>query len=830
MASERRLSVPGIVPSLCVVFLILSPFAPVACGAAASGRQWTVYLAQDKHLDYNWCGSTTEIELRMAALLDYYLDAAEQGRGRWNLDGTLWHEVYRRHRGPAGAARLHDAIRRGRIGYAGNYAVLLWGILDTETAIRACYDAVSIEQSTGVPARTALLMENPGMTWGIANVLTDCGYDFLARGIYWLRAESYNHRREPYPLFWWQAPNGKRILVRWDLYEDTKSWGGYAEGYCLSAMAGEKWDAFGLQSVGDRNSPETFAKRKQFIERTVERYEAYGRHYPISSILLLGTGWDNWTQTDDLSRFVERFNATSDGVVRLVDARYEDFFVAAEREIRERDLVVPTLRGSFGICWEEWAAHLAGPTAQFREAERLLRLAEAADALERMAGRDNDKARRLLGEGVTGLLKFAEHDFGGTDRWRAALSAGARASAVTQAMDVARSLAPEKTQRRSLPAGAFEPEETTFGWRDGRVVFDPRRCAIVSITDANAEEWVPAGHGAALGEFVLTRYHSRAKRDAVFPKPQASAGDVTVRKLLCRRAQLGVEILADFDCSGFHIDSTWFLHAAEPWIDITYRVRDGWTDAPQSVQFCFPFSLKAATYRYDAPGAILAAGPKDAGGDDLPGANPELFVGVTFAAADDGDRTALLVTPDTLLLRFGPEAVSTDGAFRGGMPAQITSMPMMNLTGNDHQFGQGGWRDWTFRYRLVLLNEPFDPVSAVREAQQFATPPFLQAPGRPPAVSGLAALDIDFSGGPLLAFKVGQDNERLVLRFWNVSNETAQGSLKVPAEWPAAELCDALERRQRTLDVRANGRVGFSAAPGEILTLALLPSRAVPAK
>ncbi|UCE47545.1 MAG: hypothetical protein JSW47_18345, partial [Phycisphaerales bacterium] len=196
---------------ICYVFLAILLAHSAVCKAKEKGRQWTIYLAQDKHLDYNWCGSTTEIELRMAALLDYFLDAASRNETCWNLDGTLWDEVYRRHRGETGSARLHDAIRRGRIGYAGNYAVLLWGILDTETAIRACYGAIPIEKSTGVSARTALVMENPGMTWGIANILTDCGFDFLGRGIYRLRAESYHQQRDPYPLFWWKAPNGKRI-------------------------------------------------------------------------------------------------------------------------------------------------------------------------------------------------------------------------------------------------------------------------------------------------------------------------------------------------------------------------------------------------------------------------------------------------------------------------------------------------------------------------------------------------------------------------------------------------------------------------------------------
>jgi len=185
---------------------------------------------------------------------------------------------------------------------------------------------------------------------------------------------------------------------------------------------------------------------------------------------------------------------------------------------------------------------------------------------------------------------------------------------------------------------------------------------------------------------------------------------------------------------------------------------------------------------------------------------------VTFAAASGGGRTALLLTPVTLLLRFGQNASNNQ--------TQITSMPMMNLTGNDWQFGQGGWNKWTFRYRIVLLDEKFDPVRVIQEAQQYATPAFLQAPGQSPAVPSLAALDIDFSGGPLLAFKVAEDNRRLILRFWNVLNRTAHGSLKQPDGWSQAEICDALERSVKPLDA-AEGRIRFSVEPLEILTIAL---------
>jgi len=152
MVDEKTSLKNSAISLLCQACLGLVLVFSVICQSAERSRQWTIYLAQDKHLDYNWCGSTTEIELRMAALLDYYLDVAERDKVRWNIDGTLWEEVYRRHRGQAGSARLHDAIRKGRIGYAANYAVLLWGILDTETAIRAFYGSIPIEKSTNVPA------------------------------------------------------------------------------------------------------------------------------------------------------------------------------------------------------------------------------------------------------------------------------------------------------------------------------------------------------------------------------------------------------------------------------------------------------------------------------------------------------------------------------------------------------------------------------------------------------------------------------------------------------------------------------------------------------
>jgi hypothetical protein len=783
--------------------------------AMARQRKWTIYLAQDKHLDYGWCGSPSEVEVRMAALVDDYLARAEQGTSRWNLDGTIWLDVYRRQRGQEGAQRLLNAIRAGQIGCAANYAVLLWGLMSTELAIRACYGSLPIAPA-GQPIQTALVMENPGMSWGVANILAACGMAYLGRGIYALRAESYAGERDPYPLFWWRAPGGQCLLVHWDLYAGTDTWGGYAEGFALARMAGENWDAFHVRAFPDRNSETVYRQRVRYIQQTIQRYEAYGDAFPISSILLLGTGWDNWTLTDDYAAFVRRFNAESDGQVHLVDACYADYFHAAAREIKEKGFEIPTLEGSFGIGWEEWAAHLAGLTADFREAERLLRQAEAAQALAALDGQADERAASAIAQGFNALLRYAEHDFGGCNRATAAISAGVRAAAAAEALSVGRALSP-------VPGGQDVPcltepadEALAFAWRGGRVQFDANRCAITSLVDEAGREWVPQGGTLALGEFVHSLYRAEDLSTAVLPDPLPSHADACLDHISCRRGAEGIEVRTEGARWGFACSTRWFWHAAHPWIDVTYELADGWSEAPQSVQFCFPLALERPAYHYDTAGAILAAGPVARGGHDLPGANSTLFAAQTFAAAHGmlagTPCGALLLAPDALLVRFGSPV--------GTAPAQIASMPMMNLTRNDWQFEQGGQRRWRFRYRLVLTASPYDPLQAIAEAQHLATAPYLQVPGAAPVVPGMAGLEIDFAGGPVLSCKQAEDGRRLILRLWNVLGRPVQGTLRLPQGFARAERCDALERRQADLPVDG-GRVTFAAGPQEIVTIAL---------
>jgi hypothetical protein len=790
-------------------------------------RSWTIYIAQDKHLDYNWCGATPEIETRMAALVDYYLDRAEAAEDRWNLDSTLWVEVYRRQRGEAGAARLLAAIREGRIGYAANHSVLLWGLLGTELAIRALYGALPVEEATGRPTPTVLVMENHGLPWGLASVFSAAGYPYVGRGTYTLRAETYAAERDPYPLFWWESPGGERVLVRWPPYVDTGKWGGYAEAFELIRLAGEQWDAYHLLDGIEPVSDEVYQGQVDYISETIAHYEAFGDDYPISSILLLGTGWDNWRRTAAYADFIARFNAESDGSVRLVNARYEDFFDVAQREIDERHLDLPTLKGTFGICWDEWVAHLAGPTAEFREAERLLRRAEASYALTSTRRAVDPRDLAALRQGFDALLRFAEHDFGGTDRARAALSAGVRAGAAAEAIAVGRALSPTPYGIPWPILDKCEASSFDFAWRGGTVRFDPERAVVVSLLDQRGREWIPED-GMGLGEFVTTRYAMEPQPTAVFPDALPLEAHTRVEHVTCRRGVEGIAVHSEGSRWEFRWATHWFFHADHDWIDIRYDLEEGWSEEPQAVRFCFPLALADAVYRYDTMGAIPIAGPAAEGGHDLPGANPALYAAQTFAAAWGTDRGALLLIPDAPLVQFGMEVDRTVFNPRVEQPANassraaIASVPMLNLTRNDWQFAQGGARCWTFRYRLILQNGPFDALGALREAQAFAVPPYLQVPGEAPTVPGLSEWQIDFSGGPVVALKTAEDGRRLVLRLWNVLEQPVSGSFVLPEGFERIEVCDALERALSEAAIH-DGRAYFTVQGHRIATLALSP-------
>ena len=56
----------------------------------APARPWTIYIAQDKHLDFGWIHPVEKVIERINMLSDYALDHLE----RWNFELSIWVEGY----------------------------------------------------------------------------------------------------------------------------------------------------------------------------------------------------------------------------------------------------------------------------------------------------------------------------------------------------------------------------------------------------------------------------------------------------------------------------------------------------------------------------------------------------------------------------------------------------------------------------------------------------------------------------------------------------------------------------------------------------------------
>ena len=143
---------------------------------------------------------------------------------------------------------------------------------------------------------------------------------------------------------------------------------------------------------------------------------------------------------------------------------------------------------------------------------------------------------------------------------------------------------------------------------------------MTSLVDPQGRQLVPQGSGLALGEFVHTRYEDAKSPGSVFPNIIPTAANAHTNRWSCSHGREGVEVVTEGRRWGFGFRVRWFFHETEPWIDVAYELEDGWSAAPQAVQFCFPLMLRRPAYRYDTAGAAWRAGSSDAGGDDLPGA------------------------------------------------------------------------------------------------------------------------------------------------------------------------------------------------------------------
>jgi len=748
-------------------------------------RPWTIYVAQDKHLDYGWIHPVEQVVERMNVLTDYHLAASERMGLRWNLDTSIWVEEFMRGRPKARVEHLLSALRSGRFEAGAFWLVPFPGLMSTEELLQSLSYARHLEDALGIPVRTASLQEVPSAPWGLATILAGAGFPYVVKGAYDLR-NPHLAERDPLPLFRWAGPDGSRVLVKWDVYAGTHTWGGYAEAYSLWRSA---------SGPGRFRQDATDEERIRLIEQTAARFEGYAS-YPFDAILLAGTGYDEYPQTTAVSEFIRWFNAQGWAYPRLVDATWSQFWSHIERQRRDGGADVPEVRGDWGSTWEEWPAQLAHLNTVYRRARATVMSAQTLTALAYRFDPDTHNSRaQALGAAWRGLLQFTDHNIGGItppmaddmrDRKAAYAYTAAReggralesglatlAASMPAAPDAQRRLVvvnPGGWSRAGLvevmvpdrgPYAVVDPAtgdplpcqlETRGVWPEHYLSFvapgvPPFGYLAFAVQGApgavELPEAAPSTPELENGFYRLAVDPAmgglRSVWDRVAGRELAEqAGEFSLNQFLhfsdgelralhvdaitARHGPVSSCLIVEASARGMKLRTTYTLYHTLRRIDIENELTKEATSEPQCSWFLFPFGIPGQRYHYDGPAAILRPGLQADGGDLLPGSGRTCVAVQSFVAASNDDFTVILATPDAHLVQFGRAILGDPTADSDPRQPLVLSTVMHNITRNDSAVDQGGNTHFAFRYILTSHAGPFSSSAALRHGSEAGRP------------------------------------------------------------------------------------------------------------
>lgn len=846
-------------------------------------RRWVLHVLSTMHTDVGY----TDLQEQTLEIHRRNLDAALARMDRtpdwvWTAECALQVLSYVENRSPAAGDALIAAIRAGRVGFQGLFANMLMGLLDHETAARLAWPAGQFARDHGLGFVSAQLTDVPGAPLTLPTVLAASGIRYLASGVNPDRALPLLPRDEAlrhgltgewtrYPqLYWWEGPDGSRVL----------HWRGHHYGDAVKLGFAETADAMS----------------RRLSDWLLADPVLLSAEYPFDTALLYGIDpHDNALMPERIIENVAEFRRRY-AYPRIVTGRAEDFFRDVERRYGGR---LPVRRGDTGTYWEDGAAAAAAELAAFRAAQLTARAVELLALWDSMieppdpAGterirRRTDERHHLWRE----LLLFGEHTWGAdvsvrapdtrqtVAQWaykRRFLDA-ARAAAREQLSDgllrIGRQTAPGRgrvvfnasTWARAdvarVPAGAGSafaldgvdlasidlpdgdaltviPDVPGLGYLtlterpragqpplpDGvgldaaaggfRIRLDATTGAIVSAVTPDGGELVAPSAWSGWNQVIHVRGGDRsalwtsAERGTLATPPELDLRQATLAGPV-RRERLpgiGVRLVAERRCPGLDaLVSTVTLYDTLPWIDIENRIIKPDTLDKEALYIAFPFPFAAPAVDVEVP-----LGRMRVERDQQPGACRDWYSHTHWVWLTEGDRGVLWSGPDTPLITL------TD-VFRGQWRRRIEPDGTLfawvahNYWHTNYPARQGG--ALTTRYRISPL-PPGDTAEPVRRGWAACDPLYVSASFDNPAAGRLLGRDrallLSDPRVHVVGAKPADDGEGAVLKLLEVG-----GGARTVDVWPAAcrfalaRRCSLVEMNQESLAVGADGRASIA--------------------
>jgi len=747
---------------------------------------------------------------------------------RWTFEVARPVYEFLREARPEEAADLVRLVAAERLSVTGGY-LNSTQLVGSRELIRS-YAGTDRLRRIGIPVRVVQHADINGLPWGTVQAMTQAGLDVLVMAL------NPNHGRPPFEqptAFWWEGPDGSRVLAWLSLhYGLAETWGLLDDD--MAGVAGP-------------------------LAETVARLEERD-DYPFDFMVLHATDDNGWP-TRHAADGVRAWNQAHPDRP-MSTATIDQAMDRARTQAATASL--PVWRGE----WADWWAHGHGSSADevavSRSAGSLIHAAESALAIARLesgakpAGERRAAWRRdplrvrteaetveAIDEVYDDLALFSEHTWGADESVSRPDSTftrshwNAKAGFAFAAHDGARELAVEALWRlgaigpRSggdsllvfnphpdartavlrrdiddverdvvvhevpgfgvvrIPLPATAPVSTRAGsileTERFRIVVDPARGGVVSLIDRSLGwDLVDDAAMVALGALIVESVDSdvdhplvRGGRDHFRPEtPGPSFERVTARGDGVPVVEHGQGWSAiSWTMAAPTVPEVRFrvvVHEGMPGVRLTARVMKEEQLAPEGVYIAFPFALPDPTFWLETAGAVFRADT-----DQLPDTCRDWYSIQNAVGISDGRRSVLWTTDDAPLVQLG-RIHTGEWARRLEAPfGHLYAWPMNNLYGTNFRASQGG--AMTFSFGIEARTGALD-ADIVRRQGDLRALPLIARPSDGQAGEPFAPLLIDTTEVTAAALELDPDGRSVRVRL----QASSRGAPSMTITWTGA--------------------------------------------
>lgn len=796
---------------------------------------WVVFKT---HLDI---GYTDRIDAVLAKYRGPMMDGAlkvveasrelpPEKRFSWTLAGWPLAHVLGPQQDPSRKSRIEQAVREGAIAFHALPFTTHTETQDLEDLVRGFGYATRLAHQYGRPLPiSAKMTDVPSHSWVMPTLLANAGVKFLQLGCNGTSA----FMRVP-PLFWWEGPDGSRILCN------------YTPVYGSGLKAPRGWPSknyLAMEMTGDNHGPPTPADVERLRQQAAVRLPGVQVHFgtlddftravlaenpelPVVRGDMPDTWIHGWMSMPLEAKAARNFRPlepaldTLDTQLRAWGVESPQLAPALAEAYEQSGLFSEHTFGPFGPNGGSWNSgtprYLYGDAWKSAHASGAYQKYEAAfDDKRAFARRADEIVRRELHERLR-LLAGAIKAEGSRLvvynplPWK-------RSGVVEDPSQPGRSVFVRDVpangyvtcpqEQPAAPAATDGAASNTLETPYYKVRFDLKRGGIGSLVDKRSgREMVDQGSPYAVGQFLHERFDNRqmlafhnayGRPGYSWPKgglpPDEAAVALTPPgwNLAVRRGSVAdIATLTATDTMGLaeSVALVFTLYRDQPGVDVEWRVTRKTADPrPEGGWLCFPFAVSSPEFRLGRLG-----GPIDPAKDVVAGANRHYFClsnGLTVTGQDGGG--AGLCPLDSSCVSLGAPGLwqfSLSDVSRG-------SGVFVNLYNNEWNTNFPEWQDgsWSSRVRLWPIMKKSDLASDLIVPSWEARLPLLAAVADgaggklPPTQTGLS---LSRTGVLLTAFGPNPDGAGTVLRVWEQAGVSASLTVTLPGSFTTATPVD----------------------------------------